>query len=176
MRYFFLVLLVAFSAWAQDLDQPAGPNDYRSGFFGADYRGYSQQTWEHWADPGNEFCKVLIGSNCDGSTAHGVAEAISTWQNMSQCNRWRVRLFHHAMIKKVHITQPRIWAFYHTGIPASKKTAIKDCLKPSEFEYLGDTYSDACSTLNDHSAGLCDKFWTQGKMDTVVYGWESDSQ
>lgn len=159
-----------------DLEQPTSPQDYASGFFGADYRSIGDTAWANWADPGDKYYRVRYGHNADDSpaTQQEIDEAITQWNGFTRCQRWRIRLHHEALIRKQHESGIRVFVYYHSGIPVAKRDQIKQCTDPDEFEYLGGTFAAQCAKLNQRQAGLCSKFWANGAVDVVVFGWESD--
>lgn len=127
-------------------------------YFGSDLRGLGDSPYQNWLEPGNSYCHTRTGLNCDGSAASDAAvdSSLTTWGNMNQCNRWRIRLHHegekwdHDTLAKIHI--------YFANVPQHRGAALRACLTPSEFEFLGQTRADACQKLNNRQAGLCGRF------------------
>lgn len=177
MRWVAWIMIFGCAYAQTDLSVPTSPSDYRSAFFGADFRGLDDTSYANWISPGNEFCRVWLARNCDGSSAteEQVSGALATWEAMSQCRRWRVRLHHQGLIW-VHDSQPKIEIQYYTGIPVSAKDAIVSCLVADEFEYLGSKASVVCAALNARAPDLCSHFWPTETMTPVVYGWEADAE
>jgi hypothetical protein len=166
-----------------DLEQPTHPSDYRSGFFGADYRNDSAAVFTNWISPGNRFFRVQSGVNADASSATDaqITTARNQWEGFTQCIRWRIRLHHTAGIRKQHETIAKLFVYYTTDIPVAKKAQIRNCLIPGEFEFLGDTFAEAKATLNAAQAGLANKFWVAvpphfaaGQVDHIIAGWGAD--
>lgn len=186
MKKFLLIfLLLTLTSNAQDLKYPSGPNDYCSGFFAANYSALTAGQRTNWIEPGDRFCMVAHGTNCDGSEANAVdiASAKSAWTNsFTQCARWRTRLHHESPIFKKHSVQD-VWIYYHSGIPCTKKAAIAACLEQSTFEYLGQTFSAVRTKITNR---VSQAFWQNffpgrtnipaGNPDTVVFGKEADFQ
>lgn len=174
---FFLVGLG--SAIAQpDLDDPTLPGDYRSGFAAANYTNIAQTPYENWINPGNEFCRVKYHANCDESeaTAQEISGALATWDAMATCYRFRIRLHHQSQIRARHDTNDKIWVYYTTSIPSSRISELRNCQIVNVFEHIGNTYSQACATLNARQAGLCAHFYPSGNMGTIMDGWETDAE
>lgn len=169
-----------------DLEYPSGPNDYASGYFGANFNAESDSAYENWIDPGDKFFRVRGGLNADGSpaTQQEIDSAVNTWENtLNQCQRWRIRLHHEALSRWVHETNSKVFMYYHSGIPKSKKDQIKLCLDQNTFEYLGQKASDVKTKLEDRQPGLTAKFWRSthpailpGEIDVVVFGLEQDAE
>lgn len=186
MRLFFVVCVMFGTAFAQgptgdysDTEVPSGPGDYRSGFAAANFNGLPQASYEQWIDPGDEWFRVWTRQNADGSfaTQEQINGAVATWEAMSRCNRWRVRMHHQSNIRRVHENQTKIFLYYITSIPAEAATyLVANCQTPNVFEALGHRFSVACARLNEHQAGLCSKFFPGDVMDEVVFGWESDAE
>jgi hypothetical protein len=161
---------------AQDLETPTAPGTYSSVFVALDLRGYSAETYSNWAVPGDSYCRAAHDINCDHTeaTALQISTAKATWNSMTQCNRYRIRLFHsglrfdHSTLQKVHV-------IYTTNIPTNKRATVAACQITDEIEYAGATFSQACAYLNAKASNLCTKFWPDGIMNRVVLGWEADA-
>lgn len=162
---------------AFDLEDPDGQDDYRSAFFASDYRTLPDAQFVNWINPGDNWFRVRGGVNADGTiaTPAEVSAAVSTWQGMTQGNRWRIRLHHQGLVW-IHDNQPKIEIAYYTGIPAHLADEIRLILVEDEFEYLGQTASQVRTKLDNRNPTLLEHFWPDRVMPTVVYGWEDDAQ
>lgn len=161
---------------ASDFEQPTSPSDYRSGFFGGNFVSDPAGAFTNWISPGDRFFRVKYGMNFDETiaTQAEIDAATSQWENMTRCERWRIRLHHEAVLRWQHGTNSKVFIYYHSGIPAAKKAQIVTCLDENTFEYLGQTSADVITKLNDRNPALLAHFWPTGVPDTAVFGWESD--
>lgn len=185
MAYKLLIFILFFSVPLQLISQedlterPSLPGTYNNGFFAMDARGLSDVNYEAWINPGNDYCRVKIKRNCDGTnaTALQVSSAETTWMAMARCNKFRIRLSHDSELKFPHtVIGEKVQVFYTTSIPSSLISDIKSCLDPNTFEFLGVKYSIVCAALNARQAGLCTTSWPSGNMGAVILGWESASE
>jgi len=167
-----------------DFERPTTPEDYRSGFFGANFTGVPQAAYENWIAPGDRWHRIISSVNADGSPANPVdiAAAEDQWQNIfGRAERWRIRLHHLAELKWPHITNDKVWVYYTSAIPAAKKPQLVEILDPGSFEFLGHTFAEMKAKLNARQANLIEKFFpgrppniAPGEPDVVVSGWEAD--
>lgn len=127
-------------------------------YFGSDLRGLGDNPYQNWLEPGNSYCQTRTGLNCDGTEASEAAvnSALTTWGNMNQCNRWRIRLhaegtvYPHESLEKVHV--------YFANVPRHREDALRACLVPSEFIFLGTNRDAACERLNQIAPNFCARF------------------
>lgn len=162
----------------EDLENPSGPGDYASGFFGLDLRETPAQQITDWIDPGDRYCHAYKALDCDDAVPGvGVVEASTTaWNGLTQCQRWGIRLHHQSLIKHRHVTLD-VWVYYFTNIPLSKKSAIVQCLNLEELHFLGETFSETrVTTIVLTSEAFWQNIWpTDDIMGEVILGWESDA-
>jgi len=171
--------LVSSTAFATpiDLEWPTAGN-YRSGFFAADYSALSAGDVSAWITPGDRFCRVAYQRNCDdtASTTQQLRDALTEWNAFTTCERWRIRLHHQSLIRRPSTSIIRIETTYANFISASRLTEIRSCIAVGTFDYLGATFTPARSTIvGRRSAAFWREMWPDDtKMDTVVFGFESD--
>jgi hypothetical protein len=175
-----LLLQVLSAKVAPDaLAQPSGPGDYNSGHFLMDASRIGKPNWASWFAPGDDYCRAKNGTQCDGTPADAkiVKNATNTWNAMKLCDQVRVRLYHDAQIKRIHPKDDRVAWLYTTSLPDSLDKHAKECSNPKTFEFIGGTFSAACSALDKiHNDDLCKHFWPHGVMDERVFGWEADGK
>lgn len=140
-------------------DVAAGYNRTINAYFGADMRDVPDAAYTNWINPGDDYCRVRLGTNCDGTdaTTLQINAAASIWSNMNQCNRWRIRLHHEGTVYP-HESIAKVEVQFSDRVPWTRRADLQACLVADEFEYLGSTYSEACARLNARTPGLCDRF------------------